>query len=145
MLNIIFGDCEESIYNTSIYFDNVYETKWFSTDFAKKVLHEVDKAELTDDGVIRSYCFGVIPPERISGGVKTLLLMKNCKDEIFNASACGDNCAKFILEIAQEDDITINLRHLMDFGDVELDAYVINSGVHIKNTLEYFKQSINYV
>lgn len=145
MLHIIFGDCEESIYNTSVYFDNVYEQEWFSTNFAKTVLREVDKAELTEDGVIKSYCFGVIPPEKISGGSKTLLLMKNCKDEIFNASTCGDNCAKFILEIARKSDITINLRHAMDFGDVEFEAYIENSGVRVKNNQEYFRQAINYV
>ena len=44
------------------------------------------------------------------GGVKTLILMKNMPQKVFNASTCGDNCAKWILNIAQNQDITINLR-----------------------------------
>ena len=32
-------------------------------------------------------------------------------DRIFNASTCGDNCAKWILEIGRIKDVTINLRH----------------------------------
>ena len=31
--------------------------------------------------------------------MKTLLLILNEPDKIFNASTCGDNCAKWILEI----------------------------------------------
>ena len=44
---------------------------------------------------------GQIPPERLSGGVKTLLLILNEPDRIFNASTCGDNCAKWIVEIGR--------------------------------------------
>lgn len=44
------------------------------------------------------------------------MLMLNEPDKIFNASTCGDNCAKWILEIGKRQDITINLRHMMDFG-----------------------------
>ena len=40
---------------------------------------------------------------------------------IFNASVCGDNCAKWILKIAESKDLTINLRHIMEFGDDEFE------------------------
>ena len=38
------------------------------------------------------------------------------RKKFFNASTCGDNCAKWILEIGKREDVTINLRHMMDFG-----------------------------
>lgn len=72
---------------------------------------------------------GQIPPERLSGGVKTLLLILNEPDKIFNASTCGDNCAKWILEIGKRIDVTINLRHMMSFGkDTQFDIEVQNGG-----------------
>ena len=37
-----------------------------------------------------------------SGGVKTLILMSQDSDHVFNASAYGDNCAKWIFKIAEE-------------------------------------------
>ena len=37
-------------------------------------------------------------------------------EHIFNASACGDNCASWILKIAQKKDLTIRLGYLMYFG-----------------------------
>lgn len=50
---------------------------------------------------------GKIVPTALSGGVKTLILMKNERSCIFNASTCGDNCAKWILKLSEMDDLTI--------------------------------------
>lgn len=36
MFTIIYGDVENSIYNTSVYFKNTYEPEWFESDMAKK-------------------------------------------------------------------------------------------------------------
>lgn len=44
-----------------------------------------------------------------------LILFKFNKDKIFNASTGGDDCAKWLLKIAESEDRTVNLRHLMDF------------------------------
>ena len=66
--------------------------------------------------MIDSPFLGPIPPERLSGGVKTLILMQNDPDHIFNASASGNNCAQWILKLAEQKDITIRLdcRSCMD-------------------------------
>ena len=64
-----------------------------------------------------------------------LLLLKNVPDKVFNASTCGDNCAAFILRLARKKDLTINLRHLMDFGRRRFKARVLNDDV-IVNDME---------
>lgn len=38
-----------------------------------------------------------------------------------------DNCAKWILELAETDGLTINLRHLMDFGEGIFDICIMNT------------------
>ena len=53
--------------------------------------------------------------------------------KIFNASACGDNCAKWILKIGEMQDITINLRHLMEFGDEAFEVKILNTGQIVHN------------
>ncbi len=116
MLTIIYGDAKNSIYNTNIYFKNTYDAEWIESDLAKKIIKDVDDSEVLGGECIQSPVLGQIPPERLSGGVKTLLLILNNPDKVFNASTCGDNCAKWILEIAKIKDITINLRHMMNFG-----------------------------
>ena len=119
MLTIIYGgNTSNSIYNTSVYFKNTYEPEWLETDLAKKMIMDVDHSEVMSGECINSPVLGQIPPERLSGGVKTLLLMLNEPDKIFNASTCGDNCAKWILEIGKQQDLTINLRHMMSLEKI---------------------------
>lgn len=145
MLNIIFGDCEESIYNTDVYFDNTFDPDWLSDDFAKRIIATIDKSEVMGPNAINSPYLGMIPPEKLAGGTKTLLLIKNCPNEIFNASTCGDNCAPFILEIASKQNVTINLRHLMDFGYEDFEAHIVNDDIDVTNMKEMMKVAFKYV
>ena len=71
---------------------------------------------------------GPIPPERLSGGVKTLILIWQVPEKIFNASNCGDNCAAWLLKMGEERDVTINLRHLLDFGETSFEIEILNTG-----------------
>ena len=127
MLNIYYGRMPEAIFNTAVYFKNVYEDSWITDFFAKEMILDVDKSVVLGEAVIDSPVLGKISPLGLSGGVKTLILIKNEPQNIFNASTCGDNCAKWILKIAEKQDITINLRHLMDFGDEKFDICILNT------------------
>ena len=86
----------------------------------------------------------MIPPIMLSGGTKTLLLIKNKPDMVFNASTCGDNCAKYILEIAKLKDITINLRHIMRFG-TQFRVRVLNEDVIVDNMEQLVLIAAKYV
>lgn len=44
-----------------------------------------------------------------------------------------DNCAKWILRIGELQDVTINLRHLMDFGEARFTAKVLNTDQIVHN------------
>ena len=136
-----------AIYNTEVYFKNSYDNSWLLDDFAKKVIKQIDKSEVIDAETIKSPVLGIIPPTSLSGGVKTLLLIKNCPDEVFNASTCGDNCAKWILRIAKEakEYITINLRHIMDFGSGTFEIRSLNNGEIVHNMQEYVRYAGLYL
>ena len=127
MLNIFFGYMTEAIFNTAVYFKNAYEDEWITDPLAKEMIFDVDKSVVLDNAVIDSPILGKIPPTALSGGVKTLILMKNEPEKIFNASTCGNNCAKWILKLAKDQDITINLRHIMDFGRDEFVVHILNT------------------
>ncbi len=135
----------EAIYNTEVYFMNVYDDEWIVDDFAKEVIKKVDKSEVLDSQAIKSPVLGIISPERLSGGTKTLLLMKNMPDKVFNASTCGDNCAKYILKLAKERDLTINLRHLMDFGKARFKAHILNDNSDVTGMEELLFKAHEYV
>lgn len=137
MLNIIFGKIDDVIYNTSVFFKNTYEKEWLLEEETKQMILDIDKSKVLGSGAIESPVLGIIPPTSLSGGVKTLILISHIKDKIFNASNCGNNCAFWLLKIAKEKDITINLRHLMDFGNGEFEINVVNKNkiVHSMNEL----------
>lgn len=106
MLTIIYGDVENSVYNTNVYFKNTYEPEWLETELAKQ----------------------------------------NEPDRIFNASTCGDNCAKWMLEIGKQQDVTINLRHMMSFGkDKEFDIKIKNGNETVHSMRELVPLASRYL
>ena len=116
MLNITFGD----MFNTDNY---IYNTDVISSH------------------IIESPFLGAITPYELSGGVKTLLLMAFDNSKVFNASTCGNNCARWILKIAQKKKLLINLRHIMDFGSEKFKIKITNTNVIVHNMSELVSES----
>lgn len=146
MLSVTFGDMfdkENYIYNTDLYFDNTFQDKWITSDFAKAIIKDIDKSDVISSHIIESPFLGAITPNELSGGVKTLLLMAFDNSKIFNASTCGNNCAKWILKLGQEKKLLINLRHIMDFGTDDFKIKVTNTGVIVHNMSEFVSESFS--
>ncbi len=74
---------------------------------------------------IKNDIFGSFASTELSAGVKTLLLIRNMPNKVFNISNCGDNCAKYLLRLAEDRDIKVTLHHAMDFGN-DFSVKVIN-------------------
>ena len=144
MLNIIFGDTENSIYHPPTYFDNTYRDEWITDPFSVEIIKDIDKSDVLSAHAISSPVLGSISTRELSGGVKTLILMKfDESGKIFNASACGDNCAKWVYEISKEKDLTINLHHIMDFSECkDFKAYITNIGKYVSNAKKYIDEAV---
>ena len=145
MLNVFLGTMPEAVYNTAIFFKNDYEDEWITDPLVKEMIRDVDKSEVFYSGVIDSPILGKIPPLSLSGGVKTLILVLFEPERVFNASTCGDNCAKWLLKIAETEDRTINLRHIMDFGEGSLSIRILNTGDVVHSMREFVDIAIDYV
>ena len=133
MLSVYYGDMPEAIYNPALFFKNSYSDDWITDELSKAMIRDVDKSEVIGPRIIDSPVLGGITPRELSGGVKTLICIYKRPDRVFNASACGDNCAKWLLEIGKRQDVTINLRHLMDFGEKEFTIKVLNTNQTVHN------------
>ncbi len=140
MLNIIYGDLEASnyIFDPDTFFNNVYEDEWITDVLSKEMISDVDKSTVIGPHLIDSPVLGPISQRELSGGVKTLILINNDTEHIFNASACGDNCAKWLLRIGKEKDVTVRLGYFMDFGEGEIEIRIVNTGsvVHTSKELD---------
>lgn len=115
MLKVYLGDMPNVIYNISVYFKNRYKKEWIVSPKTVAMIRDIDSSEVLGNGAIDSPVMGIIPPTSLSGGVKTLILIDNIPEMVFNASNCGDNCVAWLLKLGQEKDVTINLRHIMNF------------------------------
>lgn len=144
MLKIVFGEVEHGVYHPPTYFDNQYEDHWITNPLSVEMIKDIDKSEVVGTHLIDSPVLGPISTKEISGSVKTLILMAfDESGKIFNASACGDNCVKWIVEIGKRKDLTINLHHVMDFSSVPVfEAVMLNTGVVIHNYGEYLEEAI---
>ncbi len=109
------------------------------------MIRDVDSSKVLGNGAIDSPVLGVISPTELSGGVKTLILIDHISEKVFNASNCGDNCAKWLLKMGREIDITVNLRHIMDFGDEEFEIYIMNTEEIVRNMDELVRIAGRYV
>lgn len=145
MLKIFFGKKEEAIYNITVYFKNTFQDEWITDSFSAEMIKDVDKSVVVGPHMIESPVLGPITPRELSGGVKTLILIYKDREHLFNASNCGDNCAKWLLKMGEREDITINLRHLMDFGKGTFEIEVINNGRIVHDMTELVDAAGEYV
>lgn len=145
MLKVIFGDMEDVIYNTSVFFKYNYQPDWLEDPEVQKMILDVDKSRVLGNGAIESPVMGIIAPVSLSGGVKALILIDKVSDRVFNASNCGDDCASWLLRIGQKKDVTVNLRHIMNFGNEPFELEVVNTGEIVRNMDELIPVAGRYV
>lgn len=142
MLKIYYGDLDDEryIHAPAVYFDNVYEDSWIIDDVSISMIKDIDNSEVISANNIYNKEIGSIPPTMLSGGVKTLMLINNDSEHIFNISACGENCADWILKLGNEKDVDVIVRlgYPMPFrGDYEIE--ILNNNTKVHNYSEYIE------
>ena len=60
--------------------------------------------------------------------LRTLIQIAHDPVHVFNASACGDNCARWLLNIAENKDVLVRLGHIMHFNDEPFRICIANTG-----------------
>ena len=101
MLSVFYGDMPEAIYDPVVYFKNTYTDEWITDELSREMIRDVDRSIVIGPRVIDSPVLGGISPRELSGGVKTLMDIYKVPEKVFNASACGDNCAGWLLKIGE--------------------------------------------
>jgi hypothetical protein len=104
----------------------------------KEMIQDVDHSTVISAHIIESPVLGAITPKELSGGVKVLILMLKDDSFIYNMSNCGNNCAKWILKIAEKKDLTVYLQHILRF-EGEFEIKIMNTGKIVHNGAEYVR------
>lgn len=142
MLKILFSNerSRGTIYSIQSFFSEYYTPEWIESDFGRAVIKDVDKSTVIAGQIIDSPFLGVIPPEKLSGGVKRLLFMKfeGTEERVMSITGCGDNCSKWIQRIGAERDLDVQLGYPMTFSDSEpFPIYIKNLDRICNNYQEY--------
>lgn len=136
MLKIWYYGGTEYMQDAPSYFDNVYEDEWMEDELVREMVQDVDHSTVVSAHIIESPVLGAITPKDLSGGVKVLILMLKDDSFIYNLSNCGNNCAKWVLRIAEKKDLTVYLQHMIRFeGEFEIE--IMNTGKIVHNREEY--------
>lgn len=112
MLNLYIGypkedEIGEIVYNPDDYFKDMDLYEVMSTDFSMRVARECsDITKFETPILMRTSSGRFVSPLDLSSGAKNLIIMKYT-DKICNLLWCGDNCDKYVEEIAEERDITV--------------------------------------
>lgn len=155
MLHILFGTLEGEdegkempfIQVVDNYFNDYYKPEWLTNDLAKQIIKDIDKSDVVGPNLIQSPVLGLIPPSTLSTGTKAVLLMQNLDGCRIWATCAGDNCAKWILKVAETKEVHIYLAHMMDFDEEvcgPLTAHIENTDTVVHSDLEYFLEFEKY-
>lgn len=146
MLSVYLGQMDQAVYHPPTYFDNQYEDEWITNPLSIEMIKDIDHSDVISAHLIESPVLGPISVKEISGGVKTLILMAfDASGKVFNASVCGDNCARWILRLGREKDLTINLRHIMNFGDEGFEIKILNTQETVHDMKQFVLAAGSYV
>ena len=145
MLHIIFGEIENVNYGPD-WFKTNYNPEWLKDPFVQEMIKAVDKSDYVDGIVINSPVLGQIPPERLSGGVQTLIMIYEKPEMIFDATSCGANCSEWLLKIGKKKDIIVNLNYLMKFNiSNDFEVFIENENRLIIDIEDYVMTAVKYV
>lgn len=145
MLKVYFGNNEKALRSGDGYFDNWLDDDCLETEFAKEVVREIDKSELISKNLVQSPVIGAVPPKFLSGGAKSLLILR-FSDVEMNIIAFGENCYPHIIKISKEKDITIcsnNAFRIFECGDLD-SILILNDGSFIHSDDELIQKWLLY-
>lgn len=149
MIKVFFGMNWEANNCPDDYFKYKWKEVWFEDEMVKQMVKDIDNTEVLSPHCMLSPVFGQIPPERLSGGVKTLIML--LKDDTFNPDlvVLGEDCSKWLAKIGEIKDITVSMGGYDLFidepDDYPVNALCLNDGSKINNAWEWYLKANEFV
>lgn len=111
---------EDSVESPSSLFKLLKQPSWFEDEFVKDLLKGVDGTTVLFEEALKDRHGRGISTECISGGCKSVILMKYAPDNLYSTEFFGDNCWEYIIKLAKHEGI-VKLYPMSD--NVVLDDY----------------------
>lgn len=144
MVTVYFGYDKEAVIDPDAYFRNVFEPEWLDDDLVKQMVRDIDKSEIISPYTIMSPIFGQIPPDMLSGGVKTIILL--LKEEGFypDLICCGENCQEWLNKVFKMKDVKVSMSgYDLPFKGIDIEAICENDNSKIHGWEEWLMKMLD--
>lgn len=109
---------------------------WMGREGVKEIVKEIDGLDVISGEALMDRRGVILSPDVLSSGCKSLILLYIKPDCNVYATRCGDNCAKFILDLAEKKDVVITLHHPMLFPR-SFEGVFLDNGREIHTLSDY--------
>ena len=144
MLDIVYGrlNAPDCIIDSRVFFAEHKKPEWFEDEFVKRIIKEIDGAEVIFEEALKSRFGHGMSTDKLSTGSKTLICIYYYRDLTFYGTLMGDNCYPLLFEMAKDSDIRIMVENqvpvvkkyvgqfTMDYGKPVTDYWDLASYCH---------------
>ena len=118
--------------------------EWLDDPLVQEMIEDIDKSKVLSQRCIQSPILGQIPPDYLSGGVKTLIMLLKEPDYHVDLMVCGNNCTKWIKEVAKHQDLHLAIStYDLDYPDIVMEC--LNDGDIIDSKKKWLDKLYKYV
>ena len=132
------------IHNPDSWFNNQGGRHYITGEFERQVILDIDKSKVISENVLENPIFGGISSLDISTTSKTVILVKNQPEYIFNGSRMGDNAAPWLLKIGNIENVTIRLGYIMHFKE-PFTILIANTNRIVSTWNEYVQEALRFL
>ncbi len=119
---------------------------WLEDDLVQEMIRDVDNSEVVSNACIQSPVLGQIPPEKLSGGVKALIVLYKSDDAYVDLIVCGPNCEKWLSKIAMDKDIHVSMSGFdLKFENSLISGKCLNDGSTFNGHREWLLKMEEFV
>lgn len=128
-------------------FDIHFENSWFDDPLVEQMILDIDETTHISGAVFDSPYLGIIPPQFLSHGVKSLIYILKAKkplEFIFMSGMFGDNCIPWLCKLSEIVDFDLCMAHPLalvsraEKGNMPINAQTVD-GQPLKTCGEVFK------
>lgn len=135
------------IKRVNTYFNIMKEKSWFNDKFNQEMIKDIDNGTVVlKDFALENSIIGGMSPDKLSGGVKTVILMKEFPNEVFDITNCGENCFKWIFKVCENEDRIAVLKYFPEISFLNpFKVEILNPGEIATNTDELSEKTMDYI
>lgn len=147
MISVFFGFDKEANLSVDIFFNHVFRYEWLDDPFVREMIKGIDNSIVLSNQCIQSPVLGQIPPEKLSGGVKTCIMLYKMDDFYTDLIVCGENCEPWLVKIFNAKEIVkVSMSgYDLRFKGLPIRGICENDGSEIKNSDDWVRKMCDMV